>query len=164
MSAFTKCVATIFAMHSFVACAAETQDQILTAFDPLVSRVRGGIRYQLQQGKGCLPWAGLAKEGDVEKTYAPFGFTSEKVQTYLVEKFGDASGKSVGKLVAIAANNNKTVDISVIGTCEKDALINSQSGPNVIQLILERRNGLAIQLRYPFVQDSNSSASLEQRR
>ena len=142
-----------FAMQAVAAYAFETPDQMVNEFGPLISRTRGFIRQQLQEGQGCLPAAYLAQDSNVEKTMVPFGFNQE-----IIQKLGGTDAKTVGAFIGIVANKG-SFNMSAIGTCEKDATIGEGSSPNVIQLILERRNGLAIKLRFPFVQDSKRQVS-----
>lgn len=60
------------AIQSVTAYAVETPTEMLDDFGPLISRVRGAIRYQLEKGEGCFPWAILAIGPKDEKTFVNF--------------------------------------------------------------------------------------------
>lgn len=143
----------VLAIQSATAYAIETPAEMVNDFNPLISRVRGAIRYQIENGKGCLPWVILAKNPKDEKTFTNFGFNQE-----MVNKLGSADRKTIGKLYASAASNGGFT-MSVIGTCEMDSSINDSPSPNIIALVLERRDGAAVQMRFPFQQGSDGKVS-----
>lgn len=153
MKIFFLSVVTALAIQSSFAHADESPDDMLNAFSPLISKVRGAIRYQLEQGKGCLPWASLAIDPDDQKTSVDFGFTPEQVK-----QLGGASAPTIGALLATVANK-KPFTFSAIGTCEMDSTIGKGTTPNVITLVLERRSGSAIRMRFPFEQNSHGQVS-----
>ena len=146
-------LAVTLVMQPFAVHATESPDEMLNAFAPLISKVRGAIRYQLEQGKGCLPWASLAIDPNDQKTIVDFTFTSEQVK-----QLGDTSAKTIGALLSAVANK-RPFTVSAIGTCETDSTIGDGTTPNVITLVLERRNGSAIKMHFPFEQSGNGQVS-----
>lgn len=140
-------------IQELAASAVASPDELLKDFAPLISKVRGAIRYQIEQGKSCLPWASLAVDPNVTKTMVDFAFTPE-----LVKQLGDVSAKAIGSRLAIVANKGPFI-LSAIGTCETDSSIGEGAAPNVITLILERRNGSAIKMRFPFEQSGTGQVS-----
>lgn len=128
-------------------------DEMLKDFAFLISKVRGAVRYHLEKDKECFPWVSLAIDPHDREAIGEFRFTPE-----MVAKVGDVSAKTFGKIFALIANI-ESYTLGAIGTCETDSSIKETKIPNVIALHLERRNGPAITIRFPFEQKGNGHVS-----
>ncbi len=146
------------AIQSLPAQALESPTAMIDDFNPLIARVRGTIRFQIEQGKGCFPWAILATDPQDEKTFSQIGFNQE-----VVDRIGGSDAKTVSQFVA-SAPSARTATLSVVGTCETDATVDGARTSNVIALALERRDGAAYKLRFPFLQNSAGKLSYDERR
>lgn len=153
MKTYTFTLAISLAFQSLAAFATESTEEMLSDFDPLISKVRGGVRYSIETGKGCLPWASLATDLKEIKSFVDFAFTAD-----MVKKIGDPTTTKIGALLLPAASKGP-FKAGAIGTCEFPSSNSGGNSPTVIKLHLERRNGSAITMRFPFEQSEAGQIS-----
>ncbi|RTL41361.1 MAG: hypothetical protein EKK49_02040 [Rhodocyclaceae bacterium] len=149
---FALSIIACMAMQTSTSYAAQSANDLLAEFMPLISRVRGAIRYQFEQGRGCLPWSSLARDPKLDasdKATVDFAFTVEQAR-----QLGEPSAEKIGALLAPKAKAGAFV-MAAIGTCESDPSISDTASPNVITLVVERRDGEAVKMRFPFQQGSD---------
>ncbi len=126
--------------------------EMLKDFAFLIGKVRGAVRYHLEHDKECLPWVSLAMNPNDREANLDFNFTPE-----MLVKVGDVSAKGLGKFLAIVPKDSYT--LGVIGTCQTDSTNKEGQTPNIIALHLERSNGSAITIRFPFEQKGSGQVS-----
>jgi hypothetical protein len=144
----TSVAVVVLTFTSFSIAAGEVEE-VMKQFGPLLGKVRGAVRYSIQQGKGCLPWATLAVDPTM-KTAFEFGFTPETAR----ELGDDQVGAVASRLRVISMKGPFTV--SAIAVCE--TLANAETS-TAISVYLEQRDRPALKLRFPFRRAANGEVA-----
>jgi hypothetical protein len=143
-------ILAIFSCIAVDVFAGELEDQFLKEAWPLIGRVRGAVRSQIEEGKGCLPWASLTGEVGGQQDFIDFGFTPD-----MAKDLGEDPLTAIVSRLRVVANRGPFT-AAAVGFCDKDR---SRQITDVIVLFLERRNGMAFKLRFPFQRTADGKIS-----